>query len=87
MVKSFPEYFCEESFVNVILPFDEIKTDESKKWLIIGWPGVDGVEFRVKKEAEDKAVYAYYSVEDEHIKIAESPVELIERWKNGGLPV
>lgn len=87
MKKKFPEYYCEESFVNVIMPIQKIKTDESKEWLIIGWPGVDGIEFRVKNVVSDNAVYAYYPIEDEHIKIAESAEELIEKWKTGELTV
>ena len=85
MDKPFPPYYCKESFVDVVLPVDEIKTDESNKWLIIGYPGVDGIEFRIKKDEQENIVYVFYPIDNEHIKIADSPEELIRKWKEGKL--
>jgi hypothetical protein len=82
--KVLPPFYCEESFVDVILPADKIKADESNEWLIIGSPGVDGIEFRVK-QTDDTAVFVYYPYEDENIKVADTPEELIEIWKAGRL--
>ncbi|MDO1451968.1 hypothetical protein Q0590_37210 [Rhodocytophaga aerolata] len=83
MDKQFPAYYCQEAFIDVVLPADEIKIDESNQWLIIGYPGVDGIEFRVYKHKRDAAVYAYYPIDDEHIWIANSAEDLISKWKEG----
>jgi hypothetical protein len=85
MHKKFPAYYCKESFIDVVLPADEIKIDDSKRWLIIGRPGVDGIEFRVKKHEADAAVYAYYPIDNEHVWIANSAEDLIEKWKAGAI--
>jgi hypothetical protein len=75
-------YYCEECFIDVILPGDKIHADETGNWLVIGWPGVDGIEFRMKNNAAEKIIYAYYPVEQEHIIIAESRDDLIKKWVN-----
>ena len=82
-----PAYYCEELFIDVVLPSNEIKMDDSMKWLIIGSPGVDGIQFKVRKCEADTAVYAYYPVDDTHILIADSAHHLIERWKQGKIKV
>ncbi len=87
MEKQFPAYYCEESCVDVVLPATEIKTDDSTQWLIIGYPGVDGIEFRVSKYEADTTVYAYYPIDDTHIRIADSAHHLIEGWKQGKIKV
>jgi hypothetical protein len=87
MHKQFPSYYCQESFIDVVLSADEIKADASSRWLIIGYPGVDGIEFRVKKYGSDKTVYAYYPIDDEHVHIADSVEDLIEKWKEGKIRV
>lgn len=81
MDKQFPAYYCEKSFIDVVLPADEIKTDDTNQWLIIGSPGVDGIEFRVKNQNPDTTVYVYYPIDDEHIWIANSVEDLISKWK------
>ena len=83
--KSFPAYYCEASLVDVVLPISKIKTDEFNRWYIIGYPGVDGIEFRVKENVQENIVYAYYPIDDEHVKIAGSVEQLIEKWKDGNI--
>ncbi|MEM6846131.1 MAG: hypothetical protein AAF944_01860 [Bacteroidota bacterium] len=80
MNRLFPTYHCKEASVDVILPTKDIKPDESNQWLIIGYPGVDGIEFRVKLDKQESAIYAFYPIDDEHIKIANSPNDLIQKW-------
>jgi hypothetical protein len=82
MKKEFTPYFCEDNIVDIILPADRIEEDETKEWLIIGWPGVDGIQFRVKSKDADQTVYAFYPIEQEYIKIADSDKDLIEKWKS-----
>lgn len=83
--RSFPVYYCKASLVDVVLPTSKIKTDELDRWYIIGYSGVDGIEFRVKKDVQEDTVYAYYPIDDEHIKIADSVEELIRKWKDGSI--
>lgn len=83
MKKEFTPYFCDDSIIDVILPGDRIEEDETKEWLIIGWPGVDGIQFRVKSKETDQSVYAFYPFEQEYVKIADSDKDLIEKWKAG----
>ncbi len=87
MNRQFPAYYCEESLLDVILPASVIAADTSKQWLIIGYSGVDGVEFRVKNDETDTAVYAYYPIDNEHIWVADSAEDLIEKWKEGKIRV
>lgn len=81
MTKIFSEYYCKDSFIDVVLPTDLITLDESKDWLIIGHPGVDGIEFRVKADLSDNTVYAFYPMDNEYIKVADSVDHLILKWK------
>jgi hypothetical protein len=81
----FTPYFCRDNNVDVILPPDKIKEDETKEWLVIGWPGVDGIQFRVKSIDNDQSIFAFYPMEQEYIKVADSDNDLIEKWKSGKL--
>ncbi len=74
-------YYCPDSCVNVVLPIDEWTKDETGNWLIIGHPGVDGIEFRVKSDRLTEVVFSYYPIESELVKIAESIDDLIAKWK------
>ena len=85
MKKEFTPYFCQENIVDIILPANRIEEDGTREWLIIGWPGVDGIQFRVKSNNTDQSVFAYYPIECEYIKVANSDIDLIEKWKSGQL--
>lgn len=86
MNTTIPAFFCEESYVDVILASDKFKVDDTNEYLIIGFPGADGIEFRIKKNG-DMTVFAYYPYENIHIKVADTPQELIRKWKEGSLKV
>jgi hypothetical protein len=85
MWREIPEFFCPDSEVDVVLPSKSIIADETGDWLIIGWPGVDGIQFRMQNGSFDETVYAYYPYDDEHVKIAESAADLIQKWKSGDI--
>ena len=85
MKNKFNPYFCQDSLVDIILPADKIEEDETKEWLIIGWPGIDGIQFMVKSIDNDQSIYAFYPIEQEYIKVADSDIDLIEKWKSGQL--
>jgi hypothetical protein len=83
MKNEFTPYFCEQSIVDIVLPADRIEEDETKEWLIIGWPGVDGIQFRVKSKNADQSIYAFYPIQQAYVKIADSDKDLIDKWKSG----
>lgn len=87
MKKEFTPYYCQDSFVDVILPPDRIKNDETNEWIIIGWPGVDGIEFRVKSNNSDRSIFAFYPIEQNYVKVADSDKDLIDKWRSGELTV
>ena len=61
MKKEFTPYFCEDNIVDVILPADRIKEDETKEWFIIGWPGVDGGDTETKETVYSILTYKIIS--------------------------
>ncbi len=78
-------YYCEDSFIDVVLPLDEWRLDETQEWINIGGPGVDGIEFRIKSDNLSETVYAFYPIENEHIIIADSIDDLILKWKENSI--
>jgi uncharacterized protein (DUF433 family) len=74
-------YYCNNSEIEVIYDFSEMGFDESRSYIIIGSPGMDGIQFRIKHNSSSKVVFAYYPIKDENIEIAESPKDLVEKWK------
>ncbi|MCD6065325.1 MAG: hypothetical protein K0S33_151 [Bacteroidetes bacterium] len=83
MEKIIEPYYCEDAQIDVILPADRFYTDPSGDYLVIGYPGVDGIEFRLKTNVNDMTVYAFYPIGQEHIEIAQTPAELVRKWKEG----
>lgn len=79
----YPSFYCKTLQVHVILPLEQIKKDASGKWLIIGYSGVDGIEFRVEYLEIESKVYAYYPIESEFCEIAKNADDLILKWENG----
>lgn len=75
-------YYCEESYCDVVIPVLDIRPDTTENWLVIGRPGVDGIEFRIKNNSPILTVYAYHPIGNKHTEIAESPNELVRRWKS-----
>lgn len=79
----FTPYYCEKSQIDVILPPEKIAMDSTKQWLIIGYPGVDGIEFRINRNQKDSKIFAFYPIEETYIEVANSDKELIDKWKTG----
>jgi len=63
----------------------EWKHDPDREWICLGGPGVDGIEFGVRKGRV--GVFAYYALDAEFIVKAESVPELIHGWTNGSIAV
>lgn len=81
-IKSFNPTSFHTTFTNVILPPDRITADETNQWLILGFAGVDGIEFRTPIDEASWDIFAYYPIEIDHLKIADSAEDLVMKWKN-----
>jgi hypothetical protein len=81
MIQQLTPYYCPETAVHIVLPIDRIVLDETRDWYVIGFPGVDGIEFRMSATETDAAVFAFYPIESRYVKVADSPDDLITRWK------
>ncbi len=82
MTKNFSPYYCNETFVDIVLPEDRIVTDETGEWFIIGYAGVDGITFRAGIHENDSTIYAFYPLQQEYVKVADSADDLIAKWKD-----
>ncbi|MBC7864575.1 MAG: hypothetical protein IAF38_16495 [Bacteroidia bacterium] len=76
-------YYCEENQVEVVLANDKFHLSPDRNYVVIGYAGVDGIEFQIKNNSEDKTVFAFYPIEEEHIEIAKDAADLVIKWKNG----
>ena len=74
-------FYDESNYIDVILPEEKIHLTDDGKWIIIGWPGVDGITFRIKANATSPIVYVHYPIEDEIHQIASDIEDLISKWK------
>ena len=81
MAKKFTPYYCNEALVDVVLSSERIVTDETGEWLVIGYPGVDGIEFRTRVNETESYIYAFYPIEKRYTKIADSADDLLAKWK------
>ena len=78
-------YFSEEEQYRIIQPEGEWEYAPARKWLKLGGPGVDGIEFGY---LEGKSgVFAYYPIDEEFVHIANSASELLRGWANGTITV
>ena len=68
-----------------IRPPSEWEHDPDRSWLCLGGPGVDGIEFGVRKNTP--GVFAYYPIDDDYVLKADSVPELIRGWRDGTITV
>lgn len=81
MIKQLTPYYCPETSVDVVLPNDRIVLDKTMDWYVIGFSGVDGIEFRMRAKETGSEVFAFYPIESRYVKVADSPDDLISMWK------
>lgn len=82
MKKQLTPYHCPDTSVDVVLPDERIVLDETMNWYVIGFPGVDGIEFRMRVNETGSEVFAFYPLELRYVKVADSPEDLIIKWKH-----
>jgi uncharacterized protein (DUF433 family) len=79
-------YFCEKNQIYVISKPEDMYKDKTQNWVIIGRPGVDGIEFMIRNNFDiNRTIYVYFPIDDEHIEIADSPEELVRKWKDNSI--
>jgi hypothetical protein len=66
-----------------ILPANEIRIDSELEALIVGRPGVDGIDFCFR--AGHPGVWAFYPILGEWVAISPTLRDLEDRWTDGSL--
>ena len=69
----------------LIVPTTGVEERPELSFLVIGRPGVDGIEFGYRTSSE--GLWAYYSIEGEFTFIALTTAELVEDYLSGKLTV
>lgn len=75
--------FDEFNQIQLIVPASELEIDSEYGDLVIGRPGVDGIHFCFR--AGHEGVFAYYPIDDEHVRVAASIADLVRDWTSGSL--
>jgi hypothetical protein len=68
-----------------IRPRAEYSYDPQRRWLCVGGPGVDGIEFGLLQGR--RGVFAYYPISGEYVLKAASVSELVRGWRSGEITV
>ena len=89
------DYFDSEQFtrgvwreseqLQLIVATDEVVERTDLGFLVVGRPGVDGIEFGYRKGHD--GIWAYYPISGEFASIAPSVGTLIEGWFKGSITV
>jgi hypothetical protein len=64
---------------------DEIHVDTVSGGLVIGRPGVDGIQFCYREGLEE--IWAFYPIEADWVRIAPTLEDFESGWKNGTITV
>lgn len=78
-------YWEEASQLQVIVPKADIEEVPGRAFLAIGRAGVDGILFGYR--AGQAGLWAYYPIEGSFLLLANTVVELVERWACGDIKV
>lgn len=74
-------YWDEASQLLVVLPASDLEVRSAIDFLVVGRPGVDGIEFGYRRATA--GVWAYYPIGREFVQVADTTRDLVERWKAG----
>jgi hypothetical protein len=75
----------ETSQMWVIVSAAEVEERQEIRFLVVGRPGVDGIEFGYRQGRA--GLWAYYPIEGEFVLMAPTVAELVEGWLSGKLSV
>lgn len=75
----------ETSQLMLVIPADDVQVRTALDFLVIGRPGVDGIEFGYRRRL--RGVWAYYPIDDEFVVVATTTADLVERYTTGRITV
>ena len=78
-------WWDEASQCQYIEPVRHLVEREEKRFLVIGRPGVDGIEWGYRSGLE--GVWAYYPIDDAFVWLAPSAADLREGYASGRITV
>lgn len=81
----FAGIYDNESHLQLILPEEEIYIFSTEDFLVIGRPGVDGIEFGFRKNQE--GIWAYYPIDQRFSLVAANIAELVRGWYAGNVAI
>jgi hypothetical protein len=71
-------FYSEKEFLWLIKKQENWSLDKEKSFLHFGNAGCDGIQFGLRSEM--KGIWAFYPIENEYIKKAETISEFIQGW-------
>lgn len=77
--------WCATSLVWLILPFERVEERADIAFLVVGRPGVDGIEFGYRKD--DKGLWAFHPLDTRFQYLAADAGALVSGWLAGDLRV
>ena len=89
------DYFASERFRSgvwseseqlwLIISADEVVERPERGFLVVGRPGVDGIEFGYRRG--HNGIWAYYPIDDDFRYVAPTVSTLVEGWLGGSITV
>ena len=89
------DYFASERFTRgvwsefeqlwLVVSSDEVVEHPEREFLVVGRPGVDGIEFGYRRGHD--GIWAHYPIEDDFTFVAPSVSALVEGWLGGSIKV
>jgi len=89
------DYFASEKFTRgvwsdseqmwLIVAADEVVEQPEREFLVVGRPGVDGIEFGYRRGHD--GIWAHYPIDRDFRLVAPSVSALVEGWLNGSITV
>jgi hypothetical protein len=76
-------YWDEPSQLMLVEPARKRVLRSEHNFLVIGGPGVDGIEFGYRRGR--RGIWAHYPIDQRFLKVAKTTAGLIERWLDGSL--
>ena len=89
------DYFASEQFTRgvwseceqlwLVVSADEVVEDPEREFLVVGRPGVDGIEFGYRRGHD--GIWAHYPIGADFTLVAPSIGALVEGWLGGSIKV
>jgi hypothetical protein len=77
--------WSESERLHLIVAADEVSELPDLEFLVVGRPGVDGIEFGYRKNHD--GIWSYYPISREFSQVASSVSGLVEGWFAGSIKV